>query len=364
MFEISIYDRYQPRRIQNFNEFSLALNFDSTCDTFGFMWLFDEKNYDHKELLCLSHFHPCDVYYNNELIIAGIITNNHFGNAPTAEMVQIGGWSRPGVLENSCVPIGNYPLQTTGLSILQVAKKLCDPYNVKIIVDPSVASKMNSTVTDDNIQPTDTIKSYLQKITEVKRIIMSHTPKGELLFTEAKTNAEPVIVFNNDQGSYPGTKFSLDFKGEEMHRFITVVQQGTESGSNGGQHTIRNPYVINTYVKDKTVTSSSGIADDVRHAARQELSKELQNITLNVDISGWRVGDKIIKPGDLITVYDEKLYIYKKVNWFVKSANYTANSSGVQCTLVCVLPDVFTNTDVQNIFANINIHGKINGYEQ
>lgn len=364
MFAISIYDRYQPRRISNFNEFSLTLSFDSTADSFGFMWLFDEKNYDHKELLCLSHFHPCDVYYKDELIIAGIIINNDFGHAPTAEMAQIGGYSRPGVLDNSCVPIANYPLQTSGLTIEQVAKKLCDPYNVRIYIDPSVQSKMQSKVTDENIQPTETIKSYLQKITEVKRIIMSHTPKGELLFTEAKVNAEPVIVFNNEDGSYPATKFNLSFKGENMHRFITVMQQGTTSGTNGGQYTIRNPYVINTYPKDKTVISSTGIADDVRTAARQELSKELQNITLSLDVAGWKVGDKIIKPGDLITVYDEKLYIYKKVNWFVKDVTYSANSSGTTCTINCVLPDIFTNTDVQNIFKDINIHGKIAGYEQ
>jgi|SRR5690606_29968515 len=363
MFSIKVNDRYQPRDIRNFNKFSLNLSFDSICDTFGFAWRFNEKDYDQKELLAVSHYHPCDVYYNDELIIAGIITNTDLVNNPVPDLVQIGGWSRPGVLEGSTVMPSNYPLQTQGLSIESVARKLCSPYNVKIEIDSSVKSKMQSVVKDDNIKPTETIKSYLQKITEVKRIIMTHTHDGKLLFTSAKTKELPVFVFDNENsGSFPACKFKYSFKGENMHRFITVMQQSTTDGTAGGQATIRNPYVINTYPKDKVITVSSGIADDMPSAARQELSKELQNITLTVELYDWKIGDEIIKPGKIITVYDEKLYIYKKVNWFIRSVNYTADETSVRCTLTCVLPEVFNNDPVESIFKGINIHGKTNGY--
>lgn len=360
MFEIVVKDRYEPRRIRNFNNFTLGLTFDSICDTFGFAWLFDEKNYDHKELLCLTHFHPVDVYYNGELIIAGIIINNNFSNQSTSELTQIGGYSRPGVLETSCVPIGNYPLQTKGSTIEQVAKKLCAPYRIDVVIDDVVKSKMQSVVTDDDIQPTESIKSYLQKITEVKRIVMTHNAQGALVFTEAKTKVEPIRVFENDKKSYPATKFNFSFNGQNLHRFITVMQQATDSGTSGGQHTIRNPYVVNTYPKDKTVTVSSGIADDMATSARQELAKELQDITMSVEIYDWKVGDELIRPGSIITIFDEVLYHYNRANWFVRGVSYTADEKGVRCTLSCVLPYVFNMDKVENIFKDINIHGKIN----
>lgn len=362
MFEIVVNDRYKPRRISNFTKFTLGLSFDSISDSFGFAWLFDEKNYEHKELLCVSHFHPCQVYYNGELIINGNIINNEFEDSTNPSLVQIGGYSRPGILENSCVSIGNYPLQTKGLSIERVAKKLCDPFHVTVKIDDSVKSKMQTIVEDDNIQPTDTIKSYLQKITEVKRIVMTHNADGDLVFTEANTKSEPVRVFDNRNGSYPATGFKMSFKGEGMHRFITVTQQASGSGTKGGQYTIRNPFVINTYPKDITITSSSGISDDMKSAARQELAKELQNITLSFDIYDWKIGDNLIQPGQIVTVYDEKLYLYLKVNWFIQSVSYNADENGVTCSVSCVLPEVYNQDDVVNIFKEINVHGKINEY--
>lgn len=362
MFEIVIKDRYEPRRIGNFNKFTLGLTFDSIADTFGFAWLFDEKNYDHKELLCLSHFHPIEVYYNGEKIITGNLINNEFEHNPDPSMIQIGGYSRPGILSNSCVSVSDYPLQTKGLTIEKVAKKLCTPKHITVKIDDSVLSKMKQVVTDDDIQPTDTIESYLKKITEVKRIVMTHNTDGELVFTEAKTNVNPVRIFDNTTGSFPATGFKMKFNGEGMHRFITVTQQATGSGTKGGQYTIRNPFVINTYPKDITITSSSGNSDDMKSAARQELAKELQNITLSVEVYDWKLGDELIKPGQMITVYDEKLYLYLKVDWFIKSVSYNADEKGVTCSLSCVLPEVFNEDEVLNIFKDINIHGQINEY--
>lgn len=356
MFEIVIDDRYEPRTIRNFNFFTLTLAHDSSCSTFGVQWLFDPNDYDHKEMITPSHFHPISVKYNGELLVYGNMINFSSESKSTSQLITLGGYSRTGVLGDSMVPISQYPLQTKGLSLKAIAEKLTQPYNIKVKIDPSVASAMQSANTVDNIQPTESIQSYLQKITEVKRVIMSHTPEGELLFTSAKTEQQPIRHFDNTQGSFPAYGFKFGFDGEKMHRYITVMQQATKEGTNGGQHTIRNPYVVLNYVKDKTVTLGAGIADDVASAARQELGKELANITLSIDVFDWKLGDELIKPNSIISVFDPNLYIYKTVNWFVKSVSYTGDHTGIKCTLECCLPEVFNNKDVQSIFGNINVH--------
>lgn len=356
MFDIVINDRFRPRRISNFNDFSLNLKWNSTADTFGFTWLFNPDNPDHKNAMCVSHFHECQVYYKDELLVNGNIINAEFKHDQNRQMATLGGYSRPGILDTVNVPINSYPIQTKGISIKKVAERLCKDYSIDIVIDSSVANDMNSIVTDDNIEPTNTIKDYLVKITEPKGIKISHTNNGELLFIQADTKKSPIFELDGTKGSMPAYEISFNFNGQEMHRYITVMQQATETGANGGQYTIRNPYVINTYPKDKTITAGSGDGSDMKKLARQELSKELKMMKLSISMSSWKIGDEMIHPGDIISIIDPALYLYYKSKFFIISANYNGNSEGVKCDLELVPLAVFETTPPESMFRGINLH--------
>lgn len=356
MFEIVINDRFRPRRISNFNEFSLNLKWNSTADTFGFSWLFNPDNPDHKNAMCISHFHECQVYYKSELLVNGNLINARFQHDKNRRMASLEGYTRPGILDTVNVPIYSYPIQTKGLSIKAIANRLCNLYSIDVKIDSSVASDMNSTVKDDNIEPTETIKDYLVKICDPKGIKISHTANGEILFTQANVKKEPIFEIDSKDSSRPAYDMTFNFDGQDMHRYITVMQQATESGANGGQYTIRNPYVINTYPKDKIVTAGSGENSDMKEMARQELSKELKMMKLNISLSNWKIGDEMIKPGDIISIIDPYLYLYYKSKFFIMSASYNGNVDGIKCDLECVPLAVFETTAPESMFRGINLH--------
>lgn len=356
MFEIVINDRFKPRRISKFNDFSLTLNLDSIASIFGFSWLFDPNNLDHKNAICPSHFHECSIYYKKQLLTFGNLINYQFSHGAKRDVVQIGGYTKCGVLEDSTLPISSYPIQTEGQTIESIARRLCGIYDIKVVIDSSVSGRMQSVVEEDEMQPSDTIAGYLRKITEVKDIIMTHNNRGDIVFTSINTNKKPIFKLDSNKGSTPITGVKISVNGQQMHRYITVVQQSDSEGEVGGQATIRNPYVVNSYVKDKIVVSSSGIQDDMGTLARRELSKELKNIVLSCDASKWVIGDDIIKPGDILTVLDPNLYIYKETNFVINSVTYKGANSDITCSFTAQLADCYNSGKVKSMYEGINIH--------
>lgn len=357
MFEIVIDDRFKPRRIKNFNDFTLTLNLDSISSVFGVSWLFNPEDDEHKNAICPSHFHEVQVYYNNELLLNGNLINQSFSHGAKRELVQIGGYSKTGVLEDSTVPIANYPLRVSGMTIENTVKRLCKIFDINVIVDSRVKARLQSIVSEeDDITPTDTIKSYIQKITEVKNVITTHNENGDLVITQIDVDKMPIFKQSYKDGSTPLTELKLSYNGQGMHRYITVLQQADDEGENGGQATIRNPYVVESYVKDKVITAGSGMQDDMRTLARQELSKELKGIKLSAEIAKWEIGDKLIKPGDLIVINDPHLYLYKDVTFVIDSVTYSGTHTSVTCSFTAALKDVYTTTTPENIYEGINIH--------
>lgn len=354
--ELVINDRIRNRRFAFFDKFSLSLKYDAIGSAFSFEFYFNPDNAEQKEVLCIGHYHLCTVTHNGETLLTGQILNQAFRSQSTRQMVTLGGYSLPGVLEDCEIPTSLYPLQSDGLSLKQIASKLIKPFGLSMVVDSSVEAAMNGTFDTSTAKESQNIKSYLADLAAQKNIVLSHTDRGELLFTRAKTNQTPVLDFNVPRGGIPGTSFDLSFNGQAMHSHITVQKQADSDGGNAGEHTIRNPYVISSVFRPKVMTQSSGTDNDTGEAAKTALAAELKNLTLKISIDRWVIDGAIIKPNSIITVTNPEVYLYKKTRWFVESIDYKGDAKEMTATLNCVLPCVYDGTTPEYIFSGINLH--------
>lgn len=355
-FTISISDRFRNRTVDFFNEFSFTLQHDAVGSTFSFSSYFDPYNPEHKEMYCVSHFHDVTVKSNDEVLIFGNILTQSFVVNEVSNLVSINGYSRTGILEDSTVPLSCYPLQSNGMSLYQIAKRICDKFNIKIIVDPSVSKLVNSSYKSVTASESESIKSYLSNLASQKNVIITHTNKGELYFTTSKTNATPILDFDLTTDRPNGMTFSMDYSGQPIHSVINVLKQASVDDNNSTQYSIRNPYVLGSYFKPTTEIQSSGEDIDARLVARRSLSNELKNIKLTISIDRWDLNGKVIRPNNIISILAPHLFIYKKSNWFIESVEYTGNNEKQTAVLNCVLPEVYNNSPVKSIFEGINMH--------
>lgn len=348
---LKINDRIRNRQVTNFNNVTLSLKYDALASAFGFSYYFNPDNSEHKELMCIGHYHECTIEYNNELLLTGQILSETFTDQSQVQMVGLSGYSLPGVLEDCQIPTSIYPLQVDNLSLLQIAQKLCRPFNISVVVD-GVEDKMNEVFTTTEAKESQTIKSFLSELAVQKDIVITSNEKGQLVFTKAKTNLKPIAVFDR---TIPVTSMSLSFNGQGIHSHITVMKQADEG--NAGEETIRNPYVINSVFRPKVMTQTSGNDVDTTKAVKAALASELKNLKLSITLDRWVLNGKVIKPNNIITVENPRVYLYKRANWFIESVEYSGNEKQQVCTLTCVLPEVYNGNVPEYLFKGINLRG-------
>lgn len=346
LFKIN--DRIKIRTIKFFNDFTLNLRYDSIASDFSVSFYFDPANHDQEELACVSHFHQALVEHNGELLITGFILSEVFHSSPVRELVSFSGYSLPGVLEDCQIPIESYPLQSDGRTLRQIAQKFIAPFKIKMIVDPTVSSRMDIVYEKTTASETQSIKDYLTELAAQRNIIITHDANGNVIFTQANTMQAP--LFHVESGLI-GTSLSMAFNGQGMHSSITVIKQADKDGGNAGQSTVINPYVPIVY-RPKVLTQSSGDDNGTLQAAKNALAAELKNIVLTITTDRWEIDGKIIRPNNTITVLSPELYIYKKTKFFIESIAFTGNQEKTTAVLTCVLPEVYNGQTPKNIFVD------------
>lgn len=357
---LKINDRFRNRKVLFFNQFSLNLVYNSNASQFRFQFYFDPNNPEHKELACVTHFHEVTLEHEGELLLTGVITSQQFKASSVKELCSFSGYSKPGILSDCQIPPSIYPLQSDGLTLQQIANKLINPfkrnYGLEMVVDPAVQSKMNQVFATSTANESQTIIDYLSGLAKQKNIIISHDEKGRVLFTEAKTNIDPILNFDLRKGSIPGTTFTMNYDGQGMHSHITVQKQASIDGGNAGEQTIRNPYVIGSVYRPAVKSQTSGDDNQTFSAAQRELSNELKGLPLTIETDRWIVDKKILKPNNIISIIAPEIYIYRKVNFFIESINFEGDEKSTTATLNCVLPEVYNGKTPTSIFSNINLH--------
>jgi prophage tail gpP-like protein len=353
---LKISDRFKNRKIDFFNNFSLNLAHDTAASAFNFNFYFDPENIEHKEFACITHYHIVELFYFDELVVTGNIINNKFRVSSVKELSGVNGYSLPGVLGDCEIPIELYPLQTDGLSLREIAQRLIKPFGIKMIVDPAVSSKMDKSFDTSTASESQTVISYLVELASQKDIIISHDEKGNLLFTEAKTDKAPIIDFDLSKAVPVGTSFDFEVDGQSMHSKITVQKQASVDGGNAGSQTIRNPYVLQSVHRPTVKSQSSGDDNDTSLAANRALSNELRAVKLTITTDRWVIDGKVIRPNNTITIIAPHLYIFKKTKFFIESVSLTGDNVKTTAVLNCVLPEVYNGKVPESIFKGINLH--------
>jgi len=354
--ELVINDRIRNRKFDFFDKFTLSLKYDAVGSAFSFEFYFNPDNQEHKDALCIGHYHLCTVTHNGETLLTGQILSQNFKHSPVREIVALSGYSLPGVLEDCEIPTTLYPLQSDGLSLKQIAAKLIKPFGLSMLVDGSVEAAMNKVFDTSTAKESQSVRSYLSELAAQKNIVLTHIDKGELLFTRAKTTQAPIIDFDVPSGGMPGTSMDMSFNGQAMHSHITVQKQADSDGGNAGEFTIKNPFVISSVYRPKVMSQSSGDDNDTEQAAKTALAAELKNLTLTINTDRWVIGGSIIKPNSIITVTNPDIYLYKRSTWFVESIDYKGDAKATTATLKCVLPCVYDGSTPEYLFKDINLH--------
>ena len=363
---LKISDRFKNRRVTYFNDVTVNLKYDAIASTFQFNYLFDPDNVEQKEFSCIGHYHLCEIFNdNNELILTGFILNNRFVSKSVKGLNAISGYSLPGVLEDCEVPpldrYGNKVpgyLESNNLKVREIVKKICDLFGIQMVIHSSASADMEDTFDSSDAKASQSVKSYFADMVSQKNIIMTSDEYGRIVFTKP-IKTKPIFHFEPD--NLPGVSMTLDFNGQGVHSVITVfAQQGINDSDEAAEDSIDNPYIPNrnNVFRPKVVTMSSKSTNDldVVEAAKNIRAKELRNLTLVIEMDRWDLNGVQVRPGQIISVTNKEVYLYKKTDWFIEDVTLREEPDKKIATLKCVPPESFTGDDPVYPFRGVNLH--------
>jgi prophage tail gpP-like protein len=368
-----------------FDNYTLNLRHNSLGSSFRFDFLFDPSNKEHAEMFCVSHVHECQLYYtanedplykvvDSDLALTGYLMVNEFVSNAKPTLVSVSGYSRPAVLNDCDIPSG-FNGEIDGLTFRQIIANLTSKFKIGLVVDKAavdanrVYKEYDKGDVDDTIQKTtpevnQNIAAYLSEIAKSRNIVLSHTPKGEIWVTTAKTKTDPILVFDYSTATdvktgkkIPGVEAKLKFDAQPLHTHIRVkMQADDEEGKNTPDIEIRNPLLpLNTIFRPKTHVVSFGDEFTVKQAASYELSKEIRDaVNLTIDVGTIEAGGKLITPNNSILIRDPKLFLYNQSRWYVQGVDIVCETKKSTATLHCVLPFAynFEKEELVNVFVD------------
>lgn len=330
-----------------FVSFSANLRHNSIASTFSMSVYFDPENEAHRRNFRPLKYQPVKIHYKDSLLLTGVIVHYDFEVVGANKKMTISGYSKTGVLEDCEIPLSVYPLQTDGMTLKDIAERICQPFGISVVIDSSATGKANTAYENSTSGESQNVKSYLAELANQKGLALSHTAEGNLLITTAKTNGIPVFKFKK---SIPCTRLTMRVNGQAMHsRIDCIAQSDVEDESGETAYTATNSMV--SVFRPGVIKQSSGDEADRGNAARGKIGQELQGIALGVDIEGWELKEKIVKPNTIISVEEPAVFLFKNANFFIEEVTLNKDSNGESASLKCVMPEVYNENKIPDIWS-------------
>ena len=254
----------------------------------------------------------------------------------SGSLLQVTGYSLPGVLGDCTAPISAWPLEFDGMNIAQIARKLAKPFGIKIICDaPGAAFPLTDCKTGDKVL------KYLDSLAGMRNLSLRTDAEGSLIIEKIVTDAREGRI-NLTIGKPPLVKMSFSANGQALYSDI-VGAEPMMYGLGGGRSRSKDPRVTvpRPLVYDIPATLDTKVETDatVRHAR-----KYISAMGIKVSIATWKTpqGDPW-SVGKLVQITGSVGRLKFKDALFVVSQVVLSISSdtGATADLKLALPEIY-----------------------
>ena len=360
----------------HFESFQIDSSLDAVASTFSLTALWEIDNLEHRNLFRPLSYNKIEIFDDDDkLQLTGTILNHDFYAHATTDLIELSGYSLPGVIEDCNIPYSMYPLESLKMNLREIAEKLIKPFGLNLIVDQSASREVNLVYAKTSLEPQDSIKDYLSKLASQRNIIISHDENGHLRMFKPNINGDIKMIFN-DQNSI---NLGLTVNGQGMHNVMTILRQPkakkkkTEKrkpkqvidyfDDDGNQiapikktkmvkrkpkplffDTLNNEMVKSFRPSVRKMTEGEDVSTEA--AVRNYMADEMKNITFVIDLNRW----ENLKFGDMIELESKRLFLNKKIRLMISSISKGQSASEKTMSILAVLPESYTGDEPKNIF--------------
>jgi prophage tail gpP-like protein len=274
------------------------------------------------------------IHLAGKSFITGWVESVDVSFSSNSRTITIGGRSKTGDLVDSSVTGAN---EYSNLSLLEIATMLCKPFDIRVKALADVGAKFEKIT----VQQGETVFALIDRLARQRKIILSSSAEGELLFTKqgtAKSKTElrqGVNILSGKATVNTTDRFSnYIVKGQNV-AFLGNENDSTspEGESNDEGMGRYRPLVM----LNETLSDGGSARDRASYEAHARLAKSLQ---VEIEVQGWLKEDgQPWSVNELVDVDAPFLGVRKTL--LIKKAVFNKSNGGTTTQLSLVRNDAY-----------------------
>ena len=303
-------------------------------DTIEFSAPFDPDLPNFREMFRPFSYQTLDITVGGEQLFTGTLVGVDPTVGVDSIIVDVSGYSRPGVLADCTAPASAYPIEFNDLTLPEIAHKLLEPFGLGTEFF-DVGSPFDRVA----LAPGSAILPFLAGLAKQRTLVMSSTTDGALLFWRSLPAGAPVASLR--QGSAPVISIDPFFAPQNYFSHMTGLEQVTV-GEYGSQFTARNPRLSGVIRPTSFMIrdTAPGDIEAVVNAAAGRMSGNAVGYT--VEVATWRDPQGALwEPNTNVQLLAPGVMVYEPYTFEIRGVSFNATDKSRTATLDLVIPGSF-----------------------
>jgi len=287
----------------------------------------------------------CIVEINEQRVITGYIEDIIIDYDAESHNIQFGGRDKTGDLAD-CSFDGEAK-EWKGLSLVDIIRNLCNPFDIDVVVDSSVAENANKVISDSiKANEGDTVFEIIRGLCRMRAILAISYSDGKLTLTQAGVKYKANDVLESGKNILKG-----NFDHSNKDRFQTYIVKGQGVGEDTKPIWSPSSGSIGKATDEKVITRYRPIiifADEkcdkgmcIKLAEWERNNRAGASRSLEYEIQGWTQSNGKIWPlNAMVQVKDNVLGVNETL--LISAVSFTVNEAGSVTRMRVVDPDAFT----------------------
>lgn len=251
-----------------------------------------------------------------------------------ATLVDVSGYSLPGVLADCTAPASAYPIEFNDLALPEIARKLLEPFGLSTEFF-DVGAPFDRVA----LAPGSAILPFLAGLAKQRNLVISSTTAGDLRFWRSAPTGPPVARLQ--QSLAPVNKVTPFFAPQEYFSHITGLEQ-IVIGEYGSQFTVQNPR-LQGVLRPTSFKTRDTATGDVKATVEAAAGRMFGNaVAYSVEVATWRDPQgQLWEPNTNVDLLAPGAMVYSFYTFEVRSVTFNATDKSRTATLDLVIPGSF-----------------------
>lgn len=327
------------------DEMELHLGLDSHA-TVGFTAPFEVDRKAFRDAFRPFSFAPVEVMVGGDLLFTGTLVEVTPRVESDARTVAVSCYAKPAVLEDCTLPAHMVPFESAGLSLRQIADRLCTPFGVSVVFTAPEGAPFKKVNTrrkrgDTEAEPDQRVGDFLADMAKQRGLVITSTPAGELLFQKSVAPGHPVARLQ--EGLPPLVSVAPTFSPQSYYSEITGFTSA-KRGRGGSKWTERNDRLSGGVLRSISFKLDDTEKADAPAAVKAKMGRMFGNFcSYVVNLPTWRdAAGRLWQPNTTLTLKAASAMIYREYELLVRDV-YLKQSAGERtASLGLVLPGAFS----------------------